>query len=98
MLSMVPMSSSMLSASWMTPEPTNGIITGYTIRCSAPLGMLMQFIIDGSMTTTVLSGLAPFTEYMCFISANTSVGEGDRSDNQTAMTDEAGKRVRKSGL
>ncbi len=89
MLSMVAGSPTMLSASWMVPDPTNGVITGYTIRCSStPLGMLPPFIISASVTETNLENLTPFTSYSCSISANTSAGEGGNSNMETATTDE----------
>ena len=80
----------------MIPETTNGIITGYTIRCNttgSDIMMLAPLTVDESTLTTTLEGLTPFTEYTCTISASTDAGEGNSSDPQTATTDEDGKRA-----
>ena len=91
---MVEGSSSTLFASWMTPDPPHGVITGYTIYCSSSSGMLTPFIVsDGSSTTETLQNLNPFTQYSCSISANTSAGEGNRSNIDSATTDEDGKSI-----
>ena len=90
---MVGGSPNTLSASWMTPDPANGIITGFTISCNTPGVMLppLLVVIDESSVSTTLMDLTAFTEYVCVISANTSAGEGPPSNSDTAMTDEDGK-------
>ncbi len=80
-----------LSASWIIPEPTNGIISGYTINCSSSGGMV-DFSFNESVRTSSLSGLTPFTNYSCTISARTGAGEGTLSTIMTAATDEDGKK------
>ena len=83
------MSSRQLQASWDTPNPTNGRITGYNIRCSAPdVQDFLTFEENG--TLLILDELTPFTVYTCNVSANTSAGEGPSSDNMTALTNEDG--------
>ncbi len=72
----------------MEPNPTNGVITGYTIQCNTSSGFLSPWIIDGSEGTTILYNLTTFTEYTCSISANTSAGESVYSDAENATTDE----------
>ena len=89
-------SSSTLSASWIVPEITNGIISNYTIRCNttgSDIMMLAPLTVDESTLTTTLEGLTPFTGYTCTISASTGAGEGDSSGPQTATTDEDGKSI-----
>ncbi len=89
---MVPGSPNTLSASWYIPEPTNGIISGYTINCSSSGGMI-DFSLNESVLTSSLSGLTPFTNYSCTISARTGAGEGTLSTVMTAATDEDGKKI-----
>ena len=92
-LNMVDGSPDTLSASWMVPEPTNGIITKFNINCtsSSLLQPLIFTINSGSVFSTTLRSLSAFTNYTCFITASTSVGEGPPSNSDTAMTDEDGK-------
>ncbi len=52
---------------------------------------MVDFTFEESVLTTSLSGLAPFTEYSCTISASTSAGEGGSSMVTAATTDEDGK-------
>ncbi len=94
MLSTVPGSPNTLSASWMAPDPTNGIVSGYTIYCSltsSPELMLEPFDIGPKEASTILSGLAAFTEYVCTISATTGAGKGSLADPRFAVTAEDGK-------
>jgi hypothetical protein len=93
MLLMVEGSSSTLMASWMAPDPTNGIIARYTIRCNQtnPNMMLEPMVVtDVSTFSATLRGLTAFTDYECTISASTGAGEGNSSDPQNATTNEAG--------
>ena len=93
MLLMVDESSTTLMATWLTPEPANGVISSYTIACNSiedPV-LMVRFDISAFNTSTLLTGLQPFTEYQCVISASTGAGEGTASAPQTATTDEAGE-------
>ena len=97
MLLIVPGSPNTLSASWMAPDPTNGIVSGYTVYCSttsSPGLVLEPFNIGSEEATTILSGLVAFTEYTCTISATTGAGEGNLTDPRTAITAEDGKKFR----
>ena len=79
-------------ATWSPPDPTNGIIAAYTVFCKMPSDE--EFTIRDTLNNSTLSatilGLMPFTSYECYVTANTSVGEGPPSNNDTAMTDEDG--------
>ncbi len=88
MLEMVADSPNTLSASWVIPDPANGIITGYTIRCSTPS---VSLLLPGTAQSAALDNLVPFTQYQCSISANTSAGEGPATETQIATTDEDGE-------
>ena len=92
-----------LSASWSEPLPANGIITAYTLTCSLSSqqfypeqnntepSSIVTTVQDDSTTSATVEGLAPFTNYDCFVTANTSVGEGDPSSTETQRTDESGE-------
>ena len=98
---MVPDSPRTLMASWMEPDPTNGIISNYTIRCNDTISIVVrapQVITDVSALSATLDGLTPFTTYECTISASTGAGEGASSGPQNATTDEGGKYKKKIQL
>lgn len=80
-----------LRASWIPPDPPNGAILNYTVRCAdATERSIFNYTFDGDSVVVVLEGLSPYTLYSCNISATTSAGEGPSTDNETAQTDEAG--------
>ena len=92
---------SQLSASWSKPEPANGVITHYTLSCSLSNVQYYpyQLDIEPSSITIVTSGdvtvmdLQPFTNYSCFVTANTSVGEGVPSSTDSERTVESSECV-----
>ena len=103
-VSTVPDSPNQLSASWSPPIPKNGIIIAYTIYCntSASLAYPEQIIgtnvptarsvVNGTtLTVTFSTGLIPYTQYDCYVTANTSVGEGTPSPIITTRTSESGR-------
>ena len=53
----------------------NGVITEYQLQCFGG-GQEHRWTVNGSQTTTTLSGLLPYTNYSCSITAHTSVGGG----------------------
>ena len=89
-----------LGVAWRRPIPANGNITGYKLYCS---GSGVQYYtdqvdpasynmtLDGDTNSTTLMDLLPFTNYTCSISASTGAGEGVRSDEVSATTDETSK-------
>ena len=91
-----------LSASWSVPIPTNGIITGYTVYCNistnqtypeqviGPNAFTVRSIVNGTTLAAILTGLNPNTQYSCYVTANTSVGEGSPSSMITVLTIESG--------
>ena len=89
-LGMVPQSPNTLSASWMEPDPTNGVISGYTVTCNFSSGAPLTFSFNGSVRAAPLDNLTPFTSYTCTISATTGAGTGTSSGPQTASTNEDG--------
>ena len=48
-------------------------------------------VVPGSDLSVVVMELTPYTYYDCYVTANTSVGEGNSSMVQSAQTDESGQ-------
>ena len=46
---------------------------------------------SGNETSAVVTGLTPYTFYDCYVTANTSVGEGNESIMDSAQTSESGQ-------
>ena len=80
-----------LSAMWMEPSPTNGRITAYSVSCRENRTMDVYTVTTSDSTSVEIQGLTPFTTYECFVTANTSAGEGGRSNTDTAITAEDGE-------
>ena len=88
--------------SWMKPLVPNGAITHYNVYCLEmnasillqPLSSssdLFTEVVFGVTLNATVGGLIPFTEYGCFVSANTSTGEGNFSNVVFQTTDEYSK-------
>ena len=93
-LERVPGTPTQLRASWILPDTPNGVILSYTIRCTATIeASIIIDVVGGDSLTVLLEGLSPYTLYNCRVSANNSAGEGLSTDNETALTDEAGMYV-----
>ena len=93
-----------LTASWTPPDPANGIITAYTVYCrtsqnqhypeQVPSGdnpFTVRATTDGDATDAVINDLEAFTNYSCYVTANTTVGEGEESDTVSERTNEDGE-------
>ena len=68
-----------ITFTWKPPLNTSGMIiaTNYSFQCSIPgSGVTHNLTLDSSQTTITLSGLMPYTNYSCRITAHTSGGEG----------------------
>ena len=50
----------------------------------------IRSVLNGTTLAVTLTGLNPYTQYSCFVTANTSVGEGSPSIVLTARTVEGG--------
>ena len=76
------------SLSWEPPTKPNGVITEYQFQCSGENHVMFNHTVIGSQTTTTLSGLLPYTNYSCSITAHTSVGGGPAATiNVTTLQD-----------
>ena len=84
-----------LEIAWLDPANHNGIILNYTIYCtltpSHSEGPDSIVVVSGDTFSTVVTALTPYTVYECYITASTSVGEGNASVAMSALTDESGK-------
>ena len=85
-----------MTVTWEPVPPTdrNGIITGYTVYYRAVSGHINnanEFMIrvNGSVTRSEVSNLEEHVTYNVSVSANTSVGEGPRSEEVVEKTAEA---------
>ena len=85
-------SSSSISVSWAEPDPTNGIITSYTLQYynSSDGGLIATFEEISTLSRTV-TGLTPFTTYLLEVVALTDRGAGPPSDAVTVYTLEDGE-------
>ena len=61
---------------WKQPAKSNGLIIQYHILCNINNKLVHNCTVNGSQTTITLRGLLPYTNYLCSITAHTSVGEG----------------------
>ncbi len=96
-----------LDVSWDLPNDPNGVITYYNIYCvvyqDSNMGSGDATVVDSltaisnnnvimsSQMNTTVTSLVPFTNYLCYASANTSVGEGSVSTPVSGTTDEYSK-------
>ena len=98
----VPGSPYQLSAQWSTPIPDYVNFTAYTVYCNTSVSQAypeqmigpnvptVRSVVSGTTLAAVITGLNPYTNYDCYATANTSVGEGNNSVVVTARTAEAG--------
>ena len=82
-------SSKMCTFQWRAPRQPNGIVISYHIECADGIRVFNQ-TLNGSQTTTTLSGFLPFTNYFCSITAHTSVGGGPAATT-SVTTEQDGK-------
>ena len=79
----VAVNSTSIIVSWSAPARPNGVITKYQLLCSGG-GKVLNKSMMASQTTTTLSGLLPYTNYSCNITAHTSAGGGPAAAVTTA--------------
>ena len=93
-----------LTSSWSVPISKNGIITAYNVYCNTSINQssseqviglnipTIRSVVNGiTLSVTFNTGLNPYTNYSCYVTANTSAGEGGPSVIATARTVEGSK-------
>ena len=102
MISTISNTPTQLLISW-TPPDLNGIITGYSVYCNTSADQAYPEQVIGSNEPTIISvvnettldvtltGLNPYTQYSCYVTANISVGEGSPSEIVSNITGESGE-------
>ena len=82
--------------------PKNGIITGYSVYCNTSANQsypeqvigsnvpTIRSVVNGTTLAVTLTGLNPYTQYSCYVTANTSVGQGSPSSIVTVKTVQSG--------
>ena len=69
----VSKNSTSIFLNWNIPEKPNGVITHYELFSFGGGQVFNRTVME---TTTTLSGLLPYTNYSCSITAHTSAGGG----------------------
>ena len=81
-------------AKWESPNPTNGIITAYTVYCNVTVNqtnaIYIKTTVNGTITFSISSN--PLSLYSCYVTASTSVGEGTPSSIVTGRNGESGEQ------
>ena len=77
-LRFVPIDSTSLRFSWELPAQPNGVVIGYNYSCTQTESAeeVARNTTNSNITSVVLTGLSPFTNYTCSVSASTSPGIG----------------------
>ena len=101
-LSSISGSPTHLIVAWSVPIPRNGIITGYSVYCNTSANQTypeqvigpnvpsIRSVVNGTTLAATLTGLSPYTQYSCYVTANTSVGQGSPSVILTALSAQSG--------
>ena len=71
----------------------NGVITGYSYSCieTGTMNVIRSGNTAPDNTSVDITGLTPFTNYACSVSASTAPGVG-QSVSTTGITGEEGKK------
>ena len=91
-----PINSTAVSVKWKRPLKPNGVVQSYTVLYVESSKYLVQlktpFSVLPNVTTAVLNGLKPFTNYTFHVRIQTNGGT-NRSRMAWAKTDPAGNEV-----
>ena len=103
-VSTIPQRPMELLLSWKAPNLTD-TIANYTAYCNTSANQAypeqvigsnvptIRSVVNGTTLATTLTGLNPYTQYSCYVTANTSVGEGNSSNIATNITFQSGENV-----
>ena len=80
-----------ISLTWTPPPPNqqNGVITRYFVNVTH-IGSLETIQYYSTVTSITITGLDPYTKYVCVIAAETTIGVGPFSHLFFVQTKEAG--------
>ena len=93
-----------LFISWEAPSQ-NANFTAYSVYCNTSANQsypeqvigsnvpTIRSIVNGTTLDVTLTGLNPYTQYSCYVTANTSVGEGSPSTILTVQTAQSGNFI-----
>ena len=78
---LIPVNSSSLYLSWEPPSQPNGVIIDYNYTCSDDNATISYYSSDmmsysSSLRNATLTGLEPFRQYTCNVTAATAAGVG----------------------
>ena len=78
-----------LNFSWDPPaeEDRNGFITGYKLSCQPDTEQLPMFFAEAG--EYIIDGFAPGSEYVCFVFASTSAGDGPQTSATESSHDDS---------
>eukprot|EP00731_Ephydatia_muelleri_P034346 Em0056g5a len=78
----------LIIATWTPPNTTNGIITAYSVYCNTSVNGLIIGAKTNATTlvVTINTGSDMFTQCSCYVTANTSIGEGTPSQMITIQS------------
>ena len=81
----------LIIATWTPPIPKNGIITAYSVYCNTSVNSPIIGAKTNATTlvVTINTGSDMFTLYSCYVTANTSIGEGTPSQMTTIESRES---------
>ena len=102
-LSPVSHSPNKLIATWMPPAVTFGNVNNYIVYCNTSdnqtypeqvIGKNVptnRTVVNGTTLSVTIIGFMPFTQYDCYVTASSTVGEGTASLLARNRTDQSGK-------
>ena len=103
-VSFFPVNQTTLLAMWSEPLHNNLPITGYTVYCNTSASQAypeqvigpniptIRSVVNGTtLAVTFNTGLNPYTQYSCYVTANTSAGEGNHSVMVSVRTSQGGE-------
>ena len=83
-----------LYITWNPPAAAeqNGIITSYTVNITGvETGEQLQLLSESESAN--VTGLTPYTTYLCIVAASTAIGPGPFSIQKAIRTPEAGTKL-----
>ena len=93
----------MLLATWTPPTHRNSGIIAYTVYCNTSATQeydeqvnmpTIRAVVNGTTLAAIVdTNLSPYSQYDCYVTANTSAGEGRASNIMTARTRESGVQL-----